>query len=259
MNGNNNRRRLSREERTSLVRLYFRHDGNIAEMRDAWRDESPFPTGKAIGALMKKFLETGHVMDRPRSGKPPSVVTRKNVEIVRTSVRDQPMLSTRKRAVALNISRSSLGRILRDRLKFRAYKLQTVHHLKHVDKAERLSYARSIIRVNETTDNGQLWRRLIMSDEAHFELTGNVYNRQNVRFWGSENPRIVRPKSQHPPRLTVWCGVAVTGVIGPYFFEDERGKNLSVTGERYRAILANYVFPILSGDPRFNDTAWWWQ
>lgn len=254
-------RRLSRDDRIFLVRLYFRYRGNIGEIREVWsreRKDSRFPTVRAIRALATKFTETGRVDDRTRSGKPANVVTLTNVNVVRDNVREYPMLSTRKRALALNMSRSSLCRILRDRLKLRAYKMQTVHWLKRIDRADRLLYATTVVRINDATVGG-LWRRLIMSDEAHFEASGHVYNRQNVRFWGSENPRIVRPKSHHPERLTVWCGISSNGVIGPYFFEDERRKSISVTGERYRNLLNNYVFPILENDSRFNDTVWWWQ
>lgn len=41
-------------------------------------------------------------------------------------------------------------------------------------------------------------------------------------------------------KFTVWCGFRVQSVIGPYFFEDEHGKRVTVDGERYRSLLTEY-------------------
>ncbi|EFN89385.1 hypothetical protein EAI_07994, partial [Harpegnathos saltator] len=62
--------------------------------------------------------------------------------------------------------------------------------------------------------------RLIMGDEAHFDLSCEMFNRQNVRFWGAQNPRLWQPRSAHYVRVTVWCEVSRSGVHGSYFFED---------------------------------------
>lgn len=34
-------------------------------------------------------------------------------------------------------------------------------------------------------------------------------------------------------------------IIGPYFFQDNRGKTLSIDGDRYRAMITNFVMPIV--------------
>ena len=45
--------------------------------------------------------------------------------------------------------------------------------------------------------------------------------------------------------MTVWCGFHSGGVIGPYFFVDENDRHVTVNGERYRAILEDYLWPEL--------------
>lgn len=150
-------------------------------------------------------------------------------------------------------------RILRRRLSLRAYKIQVAQYLREpIDSTSRLEYAHAILRVHATVAN--FTSRLVTTDEAHFHLTGEVFNRQNVRFWGSVQPGLFRIKDPHATRVTVWCGVTSRGVLGPYFFEDARGKAVSVTGERYREMLTRYAFPLLRDDPRFRDVGdWWWQ
>jgi hypothetical protein len=57
-----------------------------------------------------------------------------------------------------------------------------------------------------------------MMDEANFHLCGNV-NSQNCRYWATENPRDIHQKPLHFEKVIVWCSVASSGVIGPYFFK----------------------------------------
>ena len=61
---------------------------------------------------------------------------------------------------------------------------------------------------------------LMMSDEAHYHLNGYV-NKQNFRYWATTNPRELHEKPLHSPKVTVWCGVTGTEVVGPYFFRKE--------------------------------------
>jgi hypothetical protein len=71
-------------------------------------------------------------------------------------------------------------------------------------------------------DNSNFLNNLIMSDEAHFHLNEYI-NKQNCRFWGTENPRELHQHQLHPQKCTVWCSVMAEKVIGPYFFENEEG------------------------------------
>jgi len=87
-------------------------------------------------------------------------------------------------------------------------------------------------------------RKIIFSDEAHFDIKGYV-NRQNCRIWGSENPREFQVKPMHLQRVTVWCALWVGDVIGPYFFENEDVKAITVTGKRYRTMINNILWPAL--------------
>ncbi|GFW98813.1 hypothetical protein TNCV_2837741 [Trichonephila clavipes] len=67
-------------------------------------------------------------------------------------------------------------------------------------------------------------------DEAHFWLIGYV-NKQNCRIWSEANPQVYVETPLHPEKLTVWCALWAGGIIGPYFFKNYEGHNVTVNGD----------------------------
>ncbi|GFT79820.1 putative transposable element [Trichonephila clavipes] len=88
-------------------------------------------------------------------------------------------------------------------------------------------------------------KRILFSDEAHFWLNGYV-NKQNCRIWREANPQVYAETSLHPKKLTVWCALWAGGIIGPYFFKDDEGHNVTVNGDRYRAMIISFFIPELN-------------
>ncbi|GFT41891.1 transposable element Tc3 transposase [Trichonephila clavipes] len=72
-------------------------------------------------------------------------------------------------------------------------------------------------------------KRILFSDEAHFWLNGYV-NKQNCRIWSEANPQVYVETPLHPEKLTVWCALWAGGIIGPYFFKNDKGHNVTVNG-----------------------------
>ncbi|GFS78110.1 putative transposable element [Trichonephila clavipes] len=64
-------------------------------------------------------------------------------------------------------------------------------------------------------------KRILFSDEAHFWLNGYV-NKQNCRIWSEANTQV------------------------PYFFKNDEGHNVTVNGDRYRAMITNFFIPELN-------------
>ncbi|GFX97687.1 uncharacterized protein TNCV_3065741 [Trichonephila clavipes] len=46
--------------------------------------------------------------------------------------------------------------------------------------------------------------------------------------------------------LTVWCALWAGGIIGPYFFKNDEFHNVTVNGDRYRAMITNFFIPELN-------------
>ena len=90
-----------------------------------------------------------------------------------------------------------------------------------VDKRSRFLYKvffRSFDRDNEFLH--QLW----LSDEAHFHKDGRV-NSLNFRFWSTQAPDLVAEAPLHSVKCTAWCAMSSSGIIGPFWFENDAGES----------------------------------
>ena len=149
-----------------------------------------------------------------------------------------PRRSVRRHSAAIGLSARSERTLHRD-LNFHPYKIAIIQELRDRDMANhRISFEQLLEMLN---DDGVI-NIFLMTDEAHFHLSGYV-NKQNYRYWALENPQDHRPL--HSERLTVWCGIASFGVLGPYFFEDNEGAAVTVASEHYVAMLRNFCEPEL--------------
>ena len=95
------------------------------------------------------------------------------------------------------------------------------------------------------------------SDEAHFMLSGHVNSKNNV-FWGTQAPEEVLQRPLYSLKCTAWVAISKHGIIGPYWFEDENEKALTVTKERYIVVL-NKFWMDLEIQQGINRNVQWFQ
>ncbi|GFX11622.1 uncharacterized protein TNCV_5141971 [Trichonephila clavipes] len=88
-------------------------------------------------------------------------------------------------------------------------------------------------------------KRILFSDEVHFWLNSYV-NKQNCRIWSEANSQVYVETPLHPEKLTVWCALWAGGIIGPYFFKNDEGHNVTVNDDQYRAMITNFFIPELN-------------
>ena len=124
------------EQRWEILRHYFENHGNVAECVRKLRTvfgRREAPSAPYVRYLVKKVKETGILIDKPKSEKPKTVRTPENIDAVAKSVREAPSTSVHRRSQQLNISETSLRRILHKDLGMTPYKVQLVQELKPTD------------------------------------------------------------------------------------------------------------------------------
>lgn len=190
-----------------------------------------------VRKVIKRFQETGSHDDRPGRGAKKTATTAANREKIKRRIQRNSSWSTRKLAKACGISRSSVGRIVKQDLLLRSYKLQKAHLLTEAMKETRLERCKPLKRRFAAGRH----RSILFSDEKIFDIE-QCYNRQNSRMWSAEPPspddRIVA-RSQKPKSVMVWAGVTHDGKT-PLVFIPEGVK---VNQDVYRAMLQSQVLP----------------
>ena len=99
-----------------------------------------------------------------------------------------------------------MQQILTKDLHLHAYKIQLTQELKPTDYVHRREFVNWVLE-NQKVD-GSFSKKIIFSDEAHFQLDGYV-NTQNCRIWGAENPLVIHEKTLHAQ--TIHCLLRILG------------------------------------------------
>lgn len=180
---------------------------------------------------------TAQNLNRGRSGRRRSVRTDDNVLAVMDSILENPDLGTRRRAPSLDMSRTTLRTILKKDLSFKAYRYRMHQELRTPDYQRRMDFGNWFLGQHAADPHFE--DRIQWTDEAHIHLSGYI-NSQNAIHWGSRRPDDVVTTSLHPTKVTIWCAMSTSGVIGPYFYEDQNQQPLTVNSTRYVAVLDNF-------------------
>ena len=133
------------EQRWEILQHYFENHGNVAERvrklsTNFGRRE--VPSAPYVRYLVKKVKETGIINDKLKLEKPKTVRITENIAAVSQSVCEAPPTSTHHRSQQLNISETSLRRLLHKDLGMTPYKVQLVKELKLIDHPMRFRFAK---------------------------------------------------------------------------------------------------------------------
>ncbi|GFU34078.1 putative DD41D transposase [Trichonephila clavipes] len=115
-----------------------------------------------------------------------------------------------------------------------------IHQNDHQERRRFVEWAQNKIAVVP-----DFHKRILFGDETQFWLNGYV-NKQNFRIWSEATLQVYVKTPLHPEKLTVWCALWACGIIGPYFFKNDEGYNVTVNGNRYRAMITNFFIPELN-------------
>jgi len=103
-------------------------------------------SSKFVYRTVKRYTDTGDVVDRPQRGRPRTVRSKMIIEAVCSRIRRNPLRKQKVIVRDMNISLRTVSRILRDDLHLRAYKRYTGHQLTDKLKKIRLERPKNLIR-----------------------------------------------------------------------------------------------------------------
>ena len=130
------------------------------------------PSCPSICLWHKKFMETGTVFDTRRSGQPRT--SEENIERVRQVFQHSPMKSIRTAARQLELTHSTVHKVLHKNLRLYAYKVQMLQALKTNYMPRRKEFAVNILQ--RISEDEAFLKRVCFSDEA----TIHVSDKHNV-------------------------------------------------------------------------------
>ena len=218
------------------------------------------PGRKTLLRWVRQFRSLGTIEtlntsfgDGPTTSGRPRVRTEEVIAMVKESVEISPKRSLRRRSQCLDLKKDTLHRILTDDLDLFPYRIQVMQELTKAQMKKRLEMA---IWFAEKIEDVNDWiKRVWFSDEAHFLLSGHV-NSKNAVYWGLSKPDEVLQKPLHSVKCTAWVAMSATGIIGPFWFQDDRGKAQTVTTVRYLEVLEKFWADLPASGKR---TAWFQQ
>jgi hypothetical protein len=194
--------RLSVEQRIKTV-LYFTETRRAVVTQKRFHAHFQIqwaPLFKTIHKHYNQFNNDGSVLERKRR-RHSSACSPGNTDTVRVALQRRPAKSTRKATAQLEISRWSVQHRVKSDLNLYPYKMTVLPKLTVQNKCQRMAFA-------EWTQNNEVsFSSIWFSDEAHFHLD-SVVNKQNVRFWASENPRVIHENYSVGCHLKSWTARA---------------------------------------------------
>ena len=238
------------------MKAFYKNGDSLAfaqrEIRSEFgiRRNRAVPSAHVIKTWVRNFEATGSTL-KTKVGSVKTVRTPDNIAVVREAIERSPHRSARRHSVSLGLSEASVRRILHKDLNFFPYKIQVTHALHERDYVKRVNFCQTFLRL--INGNQEIVNSLLMSDEAYLHLSGFV-NEQNFHYWSAPNPIELHERPLHSSKVTVWCAIYSFGIIGPYFFEDERERAVTVTGPRYVHMLENVLGPELAHHPVTEET-----
>jgi len=167
---------------------------------------------RTIERWVRSIKLTGKINLRKPVGRPRSVRTKTTIRKVKQLVKKRKNVSVRKLANKLKTSKTTIHRLLKTDLKYKAYKIRKQPALTNKHKLNRKQFANWV----KNNFNKDQTRKILFSDEKYFSVDG-VYNAQNDRIWAvnrleADKNGGVKNKSKFPSKVMVWLGACSKGL-----------------------------------------------
>ncbi|VDP09769.1 unnamed protein product [Heligmosomoides polygyrus] len=195
---------------------------------------------KVDRSTVYRVIKRGTVQDLPRTGRPLSATTQQLKNTVRLRVTRNPARSVRKLAKDLHVSRTTMQRLIKNKLHLRPYKYKKKTGAQQ--PAEGVEEEKCIALLERVARDEHL--STVFSDEKLFTVE-RAYNHQNMRILAGSSKeadsigRVVSRNTQPAP-VMVWAGVSATGRTPLVFVE----KGVKIHAKSYlEDILKKHLIP----------------
>jgi len=205
-----------------------KYDMQLIRTKFSERFDGDPPRGDRIKEWEEKLFTTGSINDKPIHGRPKE---RTSLEVMQ-SVEQSPSVSIRRRAVELDMTKSTMHNVLKKDLKLKPFRPIAVQYLSPEDKENRVVQCQAIL---DAFPDKHSQNKTFFSDEC------SVYGDGNSRtiVWAKENPHYYEQIKQYPPQIMVWCAMNANCLIGPFICEGR------ITADSYLNMLENQFLPEL--------------
>lgn len=192
---------------------------------------------KMVYRTLKHYAESGELKRKAGSGRPRSVRTPRLIKVVRERIRRNPAQSSNKLAQELDVTRTSMKRILHQDLGLKAFRKRKVHGLTEAQKVKRYERSGTLLAWHAESE-------IIFSDEKLF-LLQESHNPQNDRIWTISTKELPCnllhvQRFQNVSSVMVWGAICERGKLPLVFIE----KGVKVNQNYYKdEVLKKILLP----------------
>ena len=220
----------------------------------AYRICKEHPTKKwykgSVQKLLNKFKERGTMDRKPGSGRPITVTTPENEQIVEELICSQEEApgthkSPREIEKITGIKRTSVRRMVK-RNGWKQYKRIKTPRMSEGTKQRRTERAGALA---ERFSSKRSIEKIVFQDEKDFTLDVPI-NHQNSRVYGKgdkidiQAERLFHKKNRQSVKVMVSACITWHGVTKPFLVNE---KNLKVNAQRYKKHLEKQLLPSING------------
>ena len=211
--------------------------------------DKPMNIAKSFGVarstvynVYKLYKDTGdYAKQSGNAGRPRSVRKEETVDKVKKIVEENPNTSVRQLARDLNVSKTTMGNLVRSDLGMRNRAVVPCQMLTTAQREKRLERCQRIL--NFLKSNGG--KVIVFSDEKNF-LVDKYLNRRKSRYIAKrpedvhESVRFI-PRSKHPAKVMMLGVVCSDGYLLPPIW-----INGNLDSKMYKYILIHKIIPVLN-------------
>ena len=208
----------------------------MSQIRDRLLEEETPVSLVSIYKLLKKFKTTGNVHDCKRKASTPKLLGPEHLHLIDDALAEDDELTARKlksmleeRWPELRVSIPTIKRARKYDLGWIRTHPQYCHLVRVAKKQNRLAWCQE--RIDEKDD----FKDVIWSDECSVQLD----HHGRLCFGKVKQPRGLKPRSKHPPKVHVWAAISKRGATSVVIFKG------IMTSSRYCSILETALLPFI--------------